>query len=93
MMQHAADAFTVAAVLAGLWAAWLWRVASGVQIEPDRQALDRVRDPAFVALIHARAARDAWERAGGLNSSAAKWTAASVGLQIIATILGRLAMP
>ena len=93
MMQHAADTFTAGAVLAGLWAAWLWWKASRIEIHPDEGIPGKQPSPAFAAIHAVSGAMKAWKAAGTLNSRAATWTAVSVVAQVVATVLGRLAMP
>ena len=77
---------SVLAIVAGLYVAHLWLKASKVEIQPDKEALERTKDPAFIALAHARAAREAWEEAGKLNSQADIWTAIPVAAQALVTI-------
>ena len=97
MIQHVADAFTVAAVLTGLWAAFLWWCASKLPLDPDYKTPEPTYDqlpPAIGILartIEATAANVI--RGSGLNRRAALWTAASVALQTLASVFGRFVMP
>ena len=95
MMQHVADGSTAVAVLAGLWAAFLWWRASEVESPlsqwPPRSPGED--EGTFMTGKLLTSMRTEAALSANLNSKAAKWTAASISIQAIATVLGRLAMP
>ncbi len=84
-MKQASIVFAVAALFTGLWAAWKWHQSSKIHPKPNWQF-----EPVEPTLKHMgwdAATLTAFSEAGRLNAVAAKWTAASVCLGAISSML------
>lgn len=82
---HCATAVcSIAGVLVGLWAAWLWWSASKIEIRPY------IQPTGYEAEAWVNEARPILQKVGALNARAAFWTAASVLCGAVSGAIGFL---
>jgi hypothetical protein len=68
----------------GIRAAWIWRKASKVPINPEIVP----DDPVYGTMVWAESTKTTFKKAGALNAKAAAWTAASVAINALAAVVG-----
>ena len=89
-MKLAAIGLALAAFVAGLRSAWLWYRASRVQIIPMWEKDGRI-EPVDPTMAHAEwivALLETATKSGDLNRKAAAWTAATIALATLSTLIG-----
>jgi len=85
-MKFISGSLAVAGAITGLLAAWYWYRSSSVQIEPPGVSGDpQITDTGWLV-----GTMGAIADAGALNATAARWTAASVVLCAVSTLVGNL---
>ena len=92
-MKVASITLALIASATGIWSSWLWYRASRVQIMPMWQTEGRIEplDPTSAQAEWIVALLQTATKSGHLNRKAAVWTAATVLLSTIATLVGAVA--